>query len=262
MAQHDLPLHARPPHTYTLLTIGDGLVSQIPALIISIAAGLLVSKAGVEGSADKALFGQLAAIPRRSGCRRPAVRRWRCCPACRSCRSGAGRGDRSAPITCRSMRERSRRNGRERWRTRRPPPVADEPIATALAHRRAPARAGLRPAAADQRRRRAAASPTRSRRLRRQLAGEFGFVMPSVRIQDNMQLPPNTLRHPDQGDRGRPRRAPAHMLLVMDPRGEAIAARRAHDGADLRPARHLDRRRPTARKRCSAATPWSIRPPC
>ena len=37
------------------MTIGDGLVSQIPALIVSTAAGMLVSKAGVEGSADKAL---------------------------------------------------------------------------------------------------------------------------------------------------------------------------------------------------------------
>ena len=32
--------------TYTILTIGDGLVSQVPALIVSVAAGLLVSKAG------------------------------------------------------------------------------------------------------------------------------------------------------------------------------------------------------------------------
>ncbi|MGZ8463158.1 MAG: FHIPEP family type III secretion protein, partial [Candidatus Deferrimicrobiaceae bacterium] len=44
--------------TYTILTIGDGLVSQIPSLIISVAAGLLVSKGGVTGSADKALFSQ------------------------------------------------------------------------------------------------------------------------------------------------------------------------------------------------------------
>src|SRR5579862_5495166 len=34
-------------HFYTLLTVGDGLVTQVPALIVSIAAGLLVSKAGV-----------------------------------------------------------------------------------------------------------------------------------------------------------------------------------------------------------------------
>ena len=48
---------------YSSLTIGDGLVSQIPALIISVAAGLLVSKAGVQGPADEALFGQLTAHP-------------------------------------------------------------------------------------------------------------------------------------------------------------------------------------------------------
>jgi flagellar biosynthesis protein FlhA len=50
-------------HTYTILTIGDGLVSQIPSLIISLSAGLLVSKAGVIGSADKAIFGQLGKYP-------------------------------------------------------------------------------------------------------------------------------------------------------------------------------------------------------
>ena len=50
--------------SYTLLTIGDGLVSQIPALIISVAAGLLVSKAGVEGSADKAVTEQFAEYPK------------------------------------------------------------------------------------------------------------------------------------------------------------------------------------------------------
>ena len=48
---------------YTVLTIGDGLVSQIPALVISVSSGLLVSKAGVEGSADKALFAQFSRYP-------------------------------------------------------------------------------------------------------------------------------------------------------------------------------------------------------
>ncbi|MFO1150938.1 MAG: flagellar biosynthesis protein FlhA [Alsobacter sp.] len=54
-------------HTYTLLTVGDGLVSQIPALIVSTAAGLLVSKAGVSGSADKAIAKQLANMPKALG---------------------------------------------------------------------------------------------------------------------------------------------------------------------------------------------------
>lgn len=49
--------------TYSLLTIGDGLVSQVPALLVSLAAGLLVSKSGVTGSTDKAIFGQLGRFP-------------------------------------------------------------------------------------------------------------------------------------------------------------------------------------------------------
>ncbi|MEX0346143.1 MAG: flagellar biosynthesis protein FlhA [Rhizobiaceae bacterium] len=46
------------------LAVGDGLVSQVPALIVSLAAGLLVSKGGTRGSADQAVFGQLSAYPR------------------------------------------------------------------------------------------------------------------------------------------------------------------------------------------------------
>src|ERR1700742_87598 len=53
--------------TYTLLTVGDGLVSQMPALIVSTAAGLMVSKAGVEGATDKALMGQLSFYPQALG---------------------------------------------------------------------------------------------------------------------------------------------------------------------------------------------------
>src|SRR6267378_3847557 len=53
--------------TYTLLTVGDGLVTQIPALIVSTAAGLLVAKAGVSGAADKALLKQLSGYPKALG---------------------------------------------------------------------------------------------------------------------------------------------------------------------------------------------------
>jgi flagellar biosynthesis protein FlhA len=63
VAQMDMTLGAAGA-SYTLLTIGDGLVSQIPALIVSIAAGLLVSKAGVDGAADKALAAQFGEQPK------------------------------------------------------------------------------------------------------------------------------------------------------------------------------------------------------
>jgi len=49
---------------FTKLSVGDGLVTQIPALIIALAAGLLVSKGGTRGSAEKAVFGQLGGHPR------------------------------------------------------------------------------------------------------------------------------------------------------------------------------------------------------
>jgi flagellar biosynthesis protein FlhA len=49
---------------YTKLSVGDGLVTQIPALIVSLAAGLLVSKGGTRGSAEKAVLSQLGNYPR------------------------------------------------------------------------------------------------------------------------------------------------------------------------------------------------------
>ncbi len=49
---------------YTKLTVGDGLVTQLPALIVSLAAGLLVSKGGSKGGAQETIFRQFGAYPR------------------------------------------------------------------------------------------------------------------------------------------------------------------------------------------------------
>jgi len=59
---HDLPA-GQAFETYAILTVGDGLVTQFPAVIISIATALLLSKGGVIGSTDKALSQQLTAHP-------------------------------------------------------------------------------------------------------------------------------------------------------------------------------------------------------
>src|SRR3972149_4020806 len=53
--------------SYTILTVGDGLVTQVPALIVSAAAGLLVSKAGIAGAADKAVLNQFSGYPQAPG---------------------------------------------------------------------------------------------------------------------------------------------------------------------------------------------------
>ncbi|MBN9242902.1 MAG: flagellar biosynthesis protein FlhA [Mesorhizobium sp.] len=61
--RHDMSL-GQAADVFVKLSVGDGLVTQIPALIVSLAAGLLVSKGGTRGSADQAVFGQLGAYPR------------------------------------------------------------------------------------------------------------------------------------------------------------------------------------------------------
>lgn len=61
--QHGMPL-AEAAKVYTLLTVGDGLVSQIPALLISTAAGIIVSRAASEGNLSKELTTQLLGNPK------------------------------------------------------------------------------------------------------------------------------------------------------------------------------------------------------
>lgn len=60
--QHDMAV-GDAAETYTLLTIGDGLVAQIPALIISTAAGMVVARVGTEKGLSEQLVAQLFANP-------------------------------------------------------------------------------------------------------------------------------------------------------------------------------------------------------
>lgn len=59
---HDMPV-GRAFETYAILTVGDGLVSQIPAVIISVAAALLLARGGSKGAADVSFFAQLGRFP-------------------------------------------------------------------------------------------------------------------------------------------------------------------------------------------------------
>ena len=59
---HDMPLSAA-FETFAILTVGDGLVTQIPAVIISVAAALLMARGGAQGAADVSFFAQLGRYP-------------------------------------------------------------------------------------------------------------------------------------------------------------------------------------------------------
>ena len=254
-------------HSYTLLTVGDGLVSQIPALIVSTAAGLLVSKAGVSGSADKALVKQLTGYPQALGMASgvmaimaflpgmPPCRSWRSRPAPATSPSRS-RGSHRGRTQGEARRQEGRRGGQgaaER-RSRSPTALKIDELKIELGY-------ALLPLvnAADGTDR----LTDQIKALRRSLATEMGFVMPSVRILDNIQLDGNSyvikVKEIEAGTRP-DLRQPVHGHGPG--RRAGGAARPPHDRADLRPAGDLDRGQRCARRRRSAAIPWSIRRPC
>lgn len=59
---HGMPI-SRAFETYAILTVGDGLVSQIPAVVISVAAALLLARGGSKGATDISFFAQLGRYP-------------------------------------------------------------------------------------------------------------------------------------------------------------------------------------------------------
>ncbi|MFW6381406.1 MAG: flagellar biosynthesis protein FlhA [Bacillota bacterium] len=63
IVQQGMPF-AEAAQTYTLLTVGDGLVTQIPALLISTATGLVVTRAAAEGNMGQDMSGQLLSQPK------------------------------------------------------------------------------------------------------------------------------------------------------------------------------------------------------
>ncbi len=209
--------------TYTLLTVGDGLVSQIPALIVSTAAGLLVSKAGVTGTTDKALFAQLGGYPQSLGMASflavamsllPGI------PMIPFLALAAATGVGAWQLYKRQTAAAEEREVQEQEEMEIAP--AEEPIAELLSidELRLELGYGLLSLINEESGHRLT---DQIKALRRQLATEMGFVMPSVRILDNMQLGANSylIRVKEveaaQGD-VRPGK-----LLVMDPRGEPIA---------------------------------------
>jgi flagellar biosynthesis protein FlhA len=66
VVQHNLSF-AQAANNYVLLAIGDALVAQVPSLVISVAAGLIVSRVGNEDDIGSQLARQLLAVPKALG---------------------------------------------------------------------------------------------------------------------------------------------------------------------------------------------------
>ena len=221
VVQHKLPI-GEAASTYTIMTIGDGLVSQIPALVISIAAGMVVSKAGVEGSADKALTTQLAMNPVGLGMVSASAGVMALIPGMpiipfAAVAVGAGMlaykriQDAKAPAQIDPAA----------LEAAAPTEAEEEPISASLAidDVKIELGYGLLTLINDLDGRKLT---DQIRALRKTLASEYGFVMPPVRILDNMRLA-------NQGYAIRIKEMEAGagevrlgMLMCMDPRGGQV----------------------------------------
>jgi len=223
IAQQGMPF-AEAARTYTLLTVGDGLVTQVPALIVSTAAGLLVSKAGVGGGVDQALLKQLSGYPKALGMSAAVMGVMSLLPGIPMLpflflAGGAGT---LAYVMDKRHREQLAAEAKTAEVATKTEP-AEEPIATALKIDDLKIELGYAllplvnaPGGSDR-------LTEQIKALRRSLAAEMGFVMPAVRILDNVQLDPNTyIIKVKEVEAGRGRIWPG-QTMVMDPAGAQVS---------------------------------------
>jgi flagellar biosynthesis protein FlhA len=218
--------------TYTLLTVGDGLVTQIPALVVSTAAGLLVSKAGVSGAADKALIKQFSGYPQALGMASAVMFVLALLPGIPTIPFLALSGGTAAMAWSAHKHKRARTEAEAKAAAApaqaAAAAAAEEPISAALKIDDLKIELGYAllplvngPDGTDR-------LTEQIKALRRSLAIEMGFVMPSVRILDNVQLEANTyIIKIKEVDAGAGKIWP-NQFMVMDPGGNQVSVPGIH----------------------------------
>src|SRR5690242_4717844 len=218
--------------SYTLLTVGDGLVTQVPALIVSTAAGLLVSKAGVSGAADKALIKQFSGYPQALGMSAAVMLVLAALPGIPTLPFLA-LGSGAAAMAWQARKHKQTTKAAEAAVAAAPAAAAaaaaaEEPIAAALKIDDLKIELGYALLPLDNGPDGTDRLTDQIKALRRSLAIEMGFVMPAVRILDNVQLEANTyvikIKEVDAGSG----RVWANQFMVMDPAGNQVTVPGTH----------------------------------
>jgi flagellar biosynthesis protein FlhA len=211
-------------HHYTILTVGDGLVTQIPALIVSTAAGLLVAKAGISGAADKMLMTQLSGYPKALGMSAavmivisllPGI------PMIPFLALGGGAGA-LAYVFDKRAKVKAQEEAATAAAAAAKTEATEEPITAALKMDDLKIELGYSllpmvngPEGGDR-------LTEQIKALRRSLASEMGFVMPAVRILDNVALDPNAyVIKVKEVEAGGGKIWPG-QFMVMDPAGGQV----------------------------------------
>src|SRR5580658_42352 len=213
---------------YTLLTVGDGLVTQIPALIVSTAAGLLVSKAGVAGAADKALLSQFSSYPKALGMSAAVMLVMALLPGIPMIPFLAlGGGTAALAFTIDRRAKQVVTDEAKKVEIAKAVPT-EEPIAASLKMDDLKIELGYAllpmvngPDGSDR-------LTEQIKALRRSLATEMGFVMPAVRILDNVQLDANTYLIKIKEVEAGSGKVWHGQYMVMDPTGSQVTLPGTH----------------------------------
>jgi flagellar biosynthesis protein FlhA len=223
--------------TFTTLTVGDGLVSQIPALLVSTAAGIVVTKGGMEGTADAALIRQLGGSPKPLALAAGAASVLALMPGLPALPfvALAGLAGGAAWLRHRSPHTDTESEQKPAVAVPTEPPIGDalrmDAIRLELGYGLLILAGGPTPQLTEQ-----------IKGLRRSIASEMGFVLPPVRIQDNMELAADSyVIRIKEIEAGKGELRPA-KLLAMNPTGgvPALPGERTEEPAFGLPALWID----------------------
>lgn len=233
--QHDMSA-GEAASRYFVMTVGDGLVAYIPALTISIAAGMLVAKSGTTSGAGTVVLGQMASSPRAllvsSGLLvvisllpgMPVFPFWLLAAAVGAAGWYALKNQRQAESEKQAAQMAEK--VAEQAAAAAPPP--EQPLASLL-HvdtLRLELGYGLLTLIDESK---GGRLTEQIKATRRQLARDLGFVIPSVRIQDNLQLKPGDYQIFIKETKAGGGTLEPGMLLAMDPTGGAAPAIEGRD---------------------------------
>ena len=202
--------------TYTLLTIGDGLVSAVPALLISVAAGIVVTRAGSRGTLSEELHSQLASRPQPLAISAGVLGLLALVPGLPHLAFGCLAAGLALAAYRASLEERESPEDTETKEEKpvlperptdllRPPDPLELEIGYGLIDLVDPKRKGE--------------LVGRIRTLRREFAERLGFPVPLVHIRDNLQLPAEDYRIRIRGVGGAQGTVYPDQLLAISPPG-------------------------------------------
>lgn len=222
VAVHGMPL-ASAFETYAILTVGDGLVTQIPAVVISVAAALLLARGGKEEATDISMFTQLGRYPGALGSVAALMALFALVPGLPFLPFIAGAG-----ILAYAALRAARRGTRAVAANAPPaPPAPQKTLGDILDFddihiEFAP---NLVAMVLDP----ATGLDARINNMRNHVAAQYGLILPEIRLTDDASLPPGTYRIQLQGvERVKDRLVPDRALVLMT---EGVSA---PDGLDVK----------------------------